>query len=68
MRVPGTPHELTISTIVYITNWSIPRITILWLQGFTELVRERFKIIFHGDKNGKLTVAQEACAGIIGGE
>jgi len=32
------------------------------------LVRERLKIIFHGDKNGKLTVGQEALAGVIGGK
>jgi hypothetical protein len=43
------------------TNWASR-------QGFTEAVREQFKVIFHdGDKSAKLTVAQEAWAGIIGG-
>lgn len=42
------------------TNWASR-------QGFTEVVRGRFKILFHGDPNAKLTVAQEAGAGIIGG-
>ena len=37
-------------------------------QGFTEAVREQFKVLLHdGDKSAKLTVAQEAWAGIIGG-
>lgn len=43
------------------TNWASR-------QGFTEAVREQFKILLHdGDKTAKLTVAQEAWAGIIGG-
>lgn len=36
-------------------------------QGFTEIVRGQFKILFHGDKDAKLTVAQEAGSGIVGG-
>jgi hypothetical protein len=36
-------------------------------QGFTEGVRERFKVWLHNDPNAKLTVAEEAWAGIIGG-
>jgi len=43
------------------TNWASR-------QGFTEAVRERFKVLFHdGDSKAKLTVTQEAFAGIIGG-
>ncbi|KAF1334842.1 hypothetical protein FI667_g1580, partial [Globisporangium splendens] len=42
------------------TNWASR-------QGFTELVREQFKVLFHGDADAKLTVAQEAGAGIVGG-
>ncbi|TMW56359.1 hypothetical protein Poli38472_006369 [Pythium oligandrum] len=42
------------------TNWASR-------QGFTEIVRGRFKLFFHDDPNAKLTVAQEAGAGIIGG-
>lgn len=43
------------------TNWASR-------QGFTEAVRERFKVLLHdGDSHAKLTVAQEAWAGIIGG-
>jgi hypothetical protein len=42
------------------TNWASR-------QGFTEIVRGQFKIFFHGDKDAKLTVAQEAGAGIVGG-
>jgi len=42
------------------TNWASR-------QGFTEWVRVRLKILFHGDANAKLTVPQEAVAGIIGG-
>lgn len=42
------------------TNWASR-------QGFTEIVRGRFKVLFHGDENAKLTVAQEAGAGIVGG-
>ena len=30
-------------------------------------MRERFKLWFHGDSNAKLTVAEEAWSGIIGG-
>ena len=36
-------------------------------QGFTEGVRERFKVIFHGDAKAKLTKAEEVGAGIVGG-
>nr|CCA15079.1 Mitochondrial Carrier (MC) Family putative [Albugo laibachii Nc14] len=42
------------------TNWASR-------QGFTEIVRGRFKLWFHGDKNARLTVPQEAASGIIGG-
>lgn len=42
------------------TNWASR-------QGFTEIVRGRFKVLFHDDPNAKLTVAQEAGAGIVGG-
>ena len=43
------------------TNWASR-------QGFTEAVRERFKVLFHdGDTKAKLTVAEEAWSGIIGG-
>jgi len=43
------------------TNWASR-------QGFTEAVREQFKVLLHdGDKTAKLSVAQEAWAGIIGG-
>jgi len=42
------------------TNWASR-------QGFTELLRGRAKIIFHGKDDAKLTVAQEAMCGIIGG-
>ncbi|RHZ21483.1 hypothetical protein DYB37_000127 [Aphanomyces astaci] len=42
------------------TNWASR-------QGFTEIVRGQFKVIFHGDEHAKLTVAQEAGSGIIGG-
>lgn len=37
-------------------------------QGFTELVRERFGVWFHGDPKAKLSVAEEAWSGIIGGK
>ena len=36
-------------------------------QGFTEGVRERFKVLFHGDAKAKLTKAEEVGAGIVGG-
>jgi hypothetical protein len=42
------------------TNWASR-------QGFTEFVRARFKTAFHGDKDAKLTKAQEVGAGIVGG-
>jgi hypothetical protein len=42
------------------TNWASR-------QGFTEIVRGQFKVLFHGDPDAKLTVAQEAGAGIVGG-
>ncbi|KDO30104.1 hypothetical protein SPRG_05296 [Saprolegnia parasitica CBS 223.65] len=42
------------------TNWASR-------QGFTEIIRNRFKVIFHDDPNAKLTVAQEAGAGVLGG-
>lgn len=42
------------------TNWASR-------QGFTEAVRNQFKVIFHGKKDAKLTVGQEALSGIIGG-
>lgn len=42
------------------TNWASR-------QGFTEEVRYRAKMAFHGDANAKLSVPQEALCGIIGG-
>lgn len=30
-------------------------------------MRGQFKLLFHGDKDAKLTVAQEAASGIVGG-
>ena len=42
------------------TNWASR-------QGFTEAVRERFKIFFHGNKDAKLTKWQEVAAGTVGG-
>tara|TARA_B110000977_G_scaffold172918_2_gene225680 strand:+ start:17535 stop:18377 length:843 start_codon:yes stop_codon:yes gene_type:complete len=42
------------------TNWASR-------QGFTEFVRARFKILFHGDKDAHLTKGQEVLSGIVGG-
>ena len=42
------------------TNWASR-------QGFTEFVRARFKVAFHGDKDATLTKAQEIGAGVVGG-
>lgn len=42
------------------TNWASR-------QGFTEFVRDRLKVSFHGDRDARLTIGQEAMAGIIGG-
>ncbi|OQR83879.1 Mitochondrial Carrier (MC) Family [Achlya hypogyna] len=42
------------------TNWASR-------QGFTEIIRNQFKLAFHNDPNAKLTVAQEAGAGVLGG-
>lgn len=42
------------------TNWASR-------QGFTELIRGQFKVLFHGDEKAKLTMTQEALAGTIGG-
>ncbi|KAF8820625.1 putative MC family transporter [Cardiosporidium cionae] len=42
------------------TNWASR-------QGFTEFIRTRLKISLHKDKNAKLTIPQEALAGILGG-
>ena len=43
------------------TNWASR-------QGFTEAVRDRFKVAFHGgDRGAKLTKTQEIGAGIVGG-
>lgn len=42
------------------TNWASR-------QGFTEFVRVRFKVAFHGDKDATLTKGQEIGAGIVGG-
>lgn len=36
-------------------------------QGLTEFVRNQLKVRVHKNENAKLSVAQEACAGIIGG-
>lgn len=80
-KVTGDPNESTMSRIrrTYaakgvkgfypggtaiaarqMTNWASR-------QGFTEAVRDRFKVQFHGDKEAKLTKGQEVGAGIIGG-
>ena len=42
------------------TNWASR-------QGITEFIRSQMKVRLHGDKDAKLTVPQEACAGILGG-
>ena len=42
------------------TNWASR-------QGFTELIRGQLRVLFHKDEKAKLTVGQEALAGIIGG-
>ena len=42
------------------TNWASR-------QGFTEFVRARFKVAFHGNKDATLTKAQEIGAGVVGG-
>mmetsp|Transcript_18449 Transcript_18449/g.52983 ORF Transcript_18449/g.52983 Transcript_18449/m.52983 type:complete len:309 (+) Transcript_18449:3-929(+) len=42
------------------TNWASR-------QGFTEAVRVRFKLFFHGSEDAKLTKAQEVGAGVVGG-
>jgi len=42
------------------TNWASR-------QGFTDAVRVRLKVWLHGDERAKLTVGEEAFAGIIGG-
>jgi hypothetical protein len=42
------------------TNWASR-------QGFTEAVRDRFKLAFHGSRDAKLTKTQEVGAGIVGG-
>ena len=42
------------------TNWASR-------QGFTEAVRDRFKVAFHGDRGAKLTKAEEVGAGVVGG-
>lgn len=42
------------------TNWACR-------QGFTEAVRNKFKVFFHGDPAAKLSKAQEVGAGIVGG-
>lgn len=42
------------------TNWASR-------QGFTEAVRERLKLHFHGSADAALTRSQEVCAGVVGG-
>eukprot|EP00301_Raphidiophrys_heterophryoidea_P017273 c2713_g1_i1.p1 GENE.c2713_g1_i1~~c2713_g1_i1.p1 ORF type:complete len:285 (+),score=59.72 c2713_g1_i1:191-1045(+) len=42
------------------TNWASR-------QGFTEFTRDRLKVLIHGSSDARLTVPQEALAGIIGG-
>jgi len=42
------------------TNWASR-------QGFTELVRSQFKMVFHNDANAKLTKLEEIGAGVLGG-
>ena len=43
------------------TNWASR-------QGFTEAVREQFKLRLHGSKSAKLSKAEEVGSGILGGE
>ncbi|KAL3908319.1 MAG: hypothetical protein SGPRY_009846, partial [Prymnesium sp.] len=45
------------------TNWASRQV----LHGFTDAVRNRFKLLFHGDSKAKLTMPQEALAGLCGG-
>jgi hypothetical protein len=42
------------------TNWASR-------QGFTEFVRSKFKVAFHGDQDADLTKTQEIGAGVVGG-
>ena len=42
------------------TNWASR-------QGFTEAVRHRFKLLFHGDASAQLTTGQNVLAGVCGG-
>jgi len=42
------------------TNWASR-------QGFTEIIRNQFKVRLHGNPKAQLTVPQEALAGVIGG-
>ena len=42
------------------TNWASR-------QGFTDAIRMGMKVNYHGDKNAKLSIPEEALAGIIGG-
>jgi hypothetical protein len=42
------------------TNWASR-------QGFTEAVRNQFKVRLHGSKSAKLSKAEEVGSGILGG-
>jgi hypothetical protein len=50
----------TAIAIRQMTNWASR-------QGFTEAVRDQFKLRLHGDKKARLTKAQEVASGILGG-
>ena len=50
----------TAIAIRQMTNWASR-------QGFTEAVRNQFKLRLHGNKKAKLTKAQEVASGILGG-
>ena len=50
----------TAIAIRQMTNWASR-------QGFTEAVRDQFKLRLHGSKKAKLTKAQEVASGILGG-
>ena len=43
------------------TNWASR-------QGFTEAVRDQFKLRLHGSKSAKLSKAEEVGSGILGGD
>ena len=50
----------TAIAIRQMTNWASR-------QGFTEAVRDQFKLRMHGSKKARLSKAEEVASGIIGG-